>query len=95
MVVPVSKQYIDYAVKVKDQIHAAGFYVDVELSQRTLNKMIREAQLAQYNLILVVGAKEEEDGTVTIRTRDQQVREGAVKIGDLATEMNQMLQDHV
>ena len=52
MVVPVSKQYIDYAVKVKDSIHAAGFYVDVELSQRTLNKMVRATQLAQCNLAL-------------------------------------------
>ena len=43
----------------------------------------------------MVGAKEEEEGTVTIRTRDNQVREGAVKIADLIAEMKQMLEDHV
>ncbi|VDM75192.1 unnamed protein product [Strongylus vulgaris] len=36
----------------------------------TLNKQIRNAQLAQFNFILVVGAKEKENGTVNVRTRD-------------------------
>mgnify|MGYP002050308408 CR=1 FL=1 len=40
---------------------------------RTLNKMVREAQLAQYNYILVVGKEEEANGTVNVRTRDNQV----------------------
>jgi hypothetical protein len=34
---------------------------------------IREAQLSQYNYILVVGEKEQEAGTVNVRTRDNQV----------------------
>ena len=51
---------------------AAGFFVDADLSHRTLNKMVREAQLAQYNYILVVGAAEAADGTVNVRTRDNE-----------------------
>ncbi|XP_029959237.1 threonine--tRNA ligase, cytoplasmic-like [Salarias fasciatus] len=35
----------------------------------TLNKKIRSAQLAQYNYILVVGDKECESGTVSVRSR--------------------------
>ena len=34
---------------------------------------VREAQLSQYNFILVVGASEQENGTVNVRTRDNQV----------------------
>merc|ERR1719198_1836482 len=70
MVIPVTKVFTDYALKVKEQIHAAGFYVDVEFSHRTINRMVRDSQLAQYNYILVVGASEEKDGTVNVRTRD-------------------------
>jgi len=94
MVVPVAKQYTDYAFAVQKQIHAAGFYVDVETSARTLNKMVRETQLAQYNFILVVGAKEEENGTVTIRTRDNEVRKDAVKVDDLVTEFKTLMDEH-
>ncbi|KAK6051387.1 threonine--tRNA ligase, partial [Cooperia oncophora] len=39
----------------------------------TLNKQIRNAQLAQFNFILVVGQKEVEHGTVNVRTRDNAV----------------------
>jgi len=94
MVVPVSKQYVDYAHKVQKQIHAAGFFVDVETSNRTLNKMVRETQLAQYNFILVVGAKEEEDGTVTVRTRDNEVRKDALPVAEMIAEFQKVLEDH-
>lgn len=40
----------------------------------TLNKQIRNAQLAQFNFILVIGAREKENGTVNVRTRDNAVR---------------------
>lgn len=69
-IVPVAAKYTDYAHKVAAAIHDAGFYVDVDSSSHTLNKKVREAQLAQYNFILVVGAEEEAAGTVNIRTRD-------------------------
>ncbi|XP_019616961.1 PREDICTED: threonine--tRNA ligase, cytoplasmic-like [Branchiostoma belcheri] len=39
----------------------------------TMNKKIRNAQLAQYNFIMVVGKKEVESGTVNVRTRDNKV----------------------
>lgn len=44
-VVPVSKVYNEYGITVKKRLRAAGFYCDVDLSARTLNKMVREAQV--------------------------------------------------
>ena len=73
MVVPVSKAYEGYAQKVQEQVHTAGYFVDADLSHRTLNKMVRDAQLAQYNYILVVGADEAQNGTANVRTRDNAV----------------------
>lgn len=47
---------------------------DVDLDQScTLNKKIRNAQLAQYNFILVVGEKEKSNNAVNVRTRDNKV----------------------
>ncbi|XP_069483190.1 threonine--tRNA ligase 1, cytoplasmic [Ambystoma mexicanum] len=74
MVVPVGPTCDEYAQKVKEQFHGVGFMADVDLDQGcTLNKKIRNAQLAQYNFILVVGEKEKNCGTVNIRTRDNKV----------------------
>jgi len=43
-------------------------------STRTLNKKVREAEVAQYNFILVVGEKEKEVGAVNVRTHDNEVK---------------------
>jgi len=64
LVVPVSRAFNDYGKSVRDRIHRAGFYVDLEDSTKTLNKKIREGQVAQYNFILVVGEKEQVGGWV-------------------------------
>lgn len=74
MVVPVGPTCDEYAQKVRQQFHDAQFMADIDLDPGcTLNKKIRNAQLAQYNFILVVGEKEKASGTVNIRTRDNKV----------------------
>jgi len=82
IVCPVSEKINNYAIQVARQIHEAGFYVDTDLTGNKLQKKIRDAQLAQYNYILVVGEKESENGCVNIRTRDNVVH-GEKSISDL------------
>ncbi len=48
-------------------------HVDVDLIDRKMQKKVREAQIAQYNYILVVGEKEKAERTVNVRTRDNVV----------------------
>ena len=74
-------------------MRAAGFFVDADLSHRTLNKMVRESQLSQYNYILVVGKDEEANGTVNVRTRDNAVH-GTKTIAELITEFTKLMEDH-
>uniref|UniRef100_A0A668THM5 threonine--tRNA ligase n=1 Tax=Oreochromis aureus TaxID=47969 RepID=A0A668THM5_OREAU len=74
MVVPVGPTCEEYAEKVKQEFHSSGLMTDVDLDPGcTLNKKIRNAQLAQYNFILVVGEKEKTSNTVNVRTRDNKV----------------------
>ncbi|CAH9073953.1 unnamed protein product [Cuscuta epithymum] len=70
MVCPVSDKSQTYGVELRDRIHNAGFHVDVDTSDRTIQKKIREAQMAQYNFILVVGEKEVTTREVSVRVRD-------------------------
>ncbi|XP_066566691.1 threonine--tRNA ligase 1, cytoplasmic isoform X2 [Amia ocellicauda] len=74
MVVPVGPTCEEYAQKVRREFHSGGLMCDVDLDPGcTLNKKIRNAQLAQYNFILVVGEKEKSSDTVNVRTRDNKV----------------------
>uniref|UniRef100_A0A8C2DT77 threonine--tRNA ligase n=1 Tax=Cyprinus carpio TaxID=7962 RepID=A0A8C2DT77_CYPCA len=74
MVVPVGPTCEEYAQRVRSEFHRGGLMTDVDLDPGcTLNKKIRNAQLAQYNFILVVGEKEKSSDTVNVRTRDNKV----------------------
>lgn len=74
MVVPIGPTCDEYAQRVQQEFHKGGLMTDVDLDPGcTLNKKIRNAQLAQYNFILVVGEKEKSSDTVNVRTRDNKV----------------------
>ena len=70
VVIPVSNVYNDYANRVKNHLHAEGFYADADVSSATLDRKIRNGELAQYNFLLVVGQAELEGECVNVRTRD-------------------------
>ncbi|MQL93392.1 hypothetical protein Taro_026027 [Colocasia esculenta] len=70
IVCPVTEKLQPYALHVRDQIHQAGYHVDADITDRKLEKKVREAQLAQYNYILVVGEKEANSGQVSVRVRN-------------------------
>ncbi|NXE92098.1 SYTC protein, partial [Menura novaehollandiae] len=90
MVVPVGPACDEYAQEVRQHFHDAGFMADVDVDPGcTLNKKIRNAQLAQYNFILVVGEKEKTSGTVNIRTRDNKVH-GERTIADTVERLLQL-----
>ncbi|KAF5741053.1 threonine--tRNA ligase mitochondrial [Tripterygium wilfordii] len=71
IVCPVSEKSQAYALQVQDQIFEAGFHVDADTTDRKIQKKVREAQLAQYNYILVVGEEEAKTGQVSVRVRDK------------------------
>lgn len=67
-----------YTVGIHLQLYENGFEAEADLDDSdTLNKKVRNAQLAQYNFILVVGEKEQANGTVNVRTRDNKVEKYA------------------
>ncbi|OXB71676.1 UNVERIFIED_CONTAM: hypothetical protein H355_016802, partial [Colinus virginianus] len=69
VVLPVTDRVLDYAQRLKDTLSAFGYEAGLDASSSTLNKRIREAQLSQWNYLLVVGEKEKADSTVTVRDR--------------------------
>ncbi|KYN96595.1 threonine--tRNA ligase, putative [Plasmodium reichenowi] len=91
IVLPISDKYNDYANYVYETLHNNMFDVDVDTSVNTLNKKIREAQLKQFNYILVVGEKELTTNTVTLRDRDDQNNQHVYTIQELIDKFNKLL----
>lgn len=95
IVIPVSSKYDSYAVSVTLQLKKEGFRTDVNKDEgETLNKKIRNAQLKQYNFILVVGEKELESQSVNVRTRDNKVH-GIKSLSDLIWMFNVLTKEKV
>lgn len=69
----VADRHLAYAEEVAEEIRRAGFHVDVDHSNESVGKKVRNAQLAQVNYILTVGDKELENRTLNLRTRDNVV----------------------
>jgi len=59
-----------------------------------LTKKVRNAQLAQYNFIFVVGEKEKENHTVNIRTRDNKVH-GEFAIDDVLSKFHKLASERI
>ncbi len=70
MIIPVSEDNFDYARLVQKNI-PQQYMINVDLSENTLNKKIREAEVYKYNYILVVGKKESLCDSVNVRTKNQ------------------------
>ncbi len=78
-ILTVADRFNEYAESVRKKFFDAGVRVETDIRSESISYKVRDAQLAQVNYILVVGQKELDDGTVTIRTRDNQII-GAQKI---------------
>lgn len=66
----VSDKFINYAENIYKQLENCGFFVEKYFDDHGLSKKIRTAQKDQCNYILVIGEKEEESNTVSVRKRD-------------------------
>ncbi len=75
VVIPISEEFEDYAIKVCDQIKDAGISSIVDLKNHNLNYKIRDHSLAKIPLLLICGKKEVDSNSVTIRRLDSNKQE--------------------
>ena len=68
-VLPISEKYEQYAEQVRKELKANGILAETDNRSEKIGFKIREARLAKVPYMLVVGQKEEEDKTVSVRSR--------------------------
>ena len=69
-VIPVADRHLDYAKKIGAELKRDGIRADVDTRSERMNLKIRQAQLDKVPCMLVVGDREVENGTVSVRLRD-------------------------
>ena len=68
-VLPISDKYMEYANTVLAQLNDAGIRAEIDTRAEKIGYKIREARLQKIPYMLVVGAKEEEEKVVSVRSR--------------------------
>ena len=70
-ILPITDNQHEYAYKVKEELQAKGIRVEVDDRNEKTGYKIREAQLQKIPYMLIVGEKEVEGNTVSIRSREE------------------------
>ena len=75
VVIPITEEFDDYAIKVSKKIKETGMSSHVDLKKHNLNNKIKEHSLAKIPLLLICGKKEVDSNSVTIRRLDSNKQE--------------------
>ena len=75
VVIPISEDFEDYAIKVSKKIKDIGISSIVDLKNTNLNYKIRDHSLAKVPVLLICGKKEVDSNSVTIRRLDSNKQE--------------------
>ena len=89
-VLPISEKYAEYGQKVLDELKKNGIDATMDNRSEKIGYKIREARLDKLPYMLVVGAKEEEEGKVSVRSRfagDEGQKALSVFINDICEEI--------
>lgn len=70
-ILPISDKFIDYAKKVKSELEKNGLRVTIDTRNEKIGYKIRQAKQEKLPLMLIVGEKEQESGTVSVRHRNK------------------------
>ena len=86
IILPVSDKFNDYAYKICESLKAHGVRVDVDSRSEKIGSKIRDAEMQKINIMVIVGEKEVEDKTLTIRRRFIKQQQ-TISLEDFSTEI--------
>jgi threonyl-tRNA synthetase len=93
MIIPIADRHVEYALRVRDQLKAAGIRVQVDERNERMNAKIRDAQNQKIPYMLVVGDKEAESSQVALRLRSGE-NPGAISLETFLAQAKQEIETH-
>ena len=93
VVIPIADRHLEYAESVAAELRRAGFRVEVDGRREKMQAKIRAAQAQQVPYMLVVGDRDQQAGTVSVRER-REGDLGAQPLADFSAQLNARLTAH-
>src|ERR1700689_3182149 len=90
VVLPITDRHAEYAQKVVNQLKEAGLRVELDDRKEKVNLKIREAQLQKIPYMLVVGDREAQEGSVSVRNR-KHADQGAQKVEEFLAGIQRLI----
>lgn len=88
IILPISEKYEDYAKQVKQHLEQAGLRGEIDNRNEKTGKKVRDAEIRKIKYMLIVGEKEQNEGTVSVREKYVGDK-GAMKIEDFSALVNE------
>ncbi|MCB8983705.1 MAG: threonine--tRNA ligase [Ardenticatenaceae bacterium] len=94
VVIPITDKNLGYARRVTAVLKARGIRIEVNEGDERMNKKIRQAQLQKIPYMLVVGDQEESAGTVSVRTRLNEIR-GSISLAQFQAQISDLVENRL
>jgi len=75
ILLPINDSLVPFAGEVREQFEDVGIRTEVDSRSENLNKKVREAQLNKIPLVITLGEREKETGTLSVRTLEGKVHQ--------------------
>ena len=82
VIIPIADRHVDFGSKVRDTLSLAGIRVELDAREERMNAKIRDAELKKIPYLLIVGDREVESDSVSVRGK-REGNVGSMKIGEL------------
>ena len=69
-ILTVADRHLEFSKKIQEELLPESWVVEIDDNTESIGKKVRQAQIEQWNYILVIGDKEIESGSFNIRTRE-------------------------
>ena len=92
-ILPISEKHHEYANKVQKALRQAGVKVTVDERAEKIGYKIREARLEKLPYMLVLGANEEEEGTVSVRRRGEDGDLGSMSLDKFIADITEEIKN--
>lgn len=95
MIIPVSASTFNYASNVCQKFVSSGIYSEVDTSDVTLNKKIRNAEICHFNFVLVVGQVEQDSYSVNVRKATAEGKDRVYPVNDALLRLVQLKENRI
>jgi threonyl-tRNA synthetase len=82
IVLALADRHNSYAARVAEELRSGGARVELDVRSESVGRKIRDAELRKIAFMLVVGDREEEEGTVSVREHRGGGAQGSVAVAE-------------